>query len=108
MRDKQQTNKRTLKIELLSQWNLEAEFRNIVVWPKDWIYNVDSTFISQSRRFSNSALPAIVSICHYDPLNLSKTLLDMTFQWTAICFGQCYTYLLFSKTIPENPQFWLT
>ena len=32
MRDKQQTNKRTnkrtLKIELLSQWKLEAEFRN--------------------------------------------------------------------------------
>ena len=31
MQDKQQqTNKRTLKIELLSQWNLEAEFRNII------------------------------------------------------------------------------
>ena len=28
MRDKQ-TNKRTLKIELLSQWKLEAEFRNM-------------------------------------------------------------------------------
>ena len=28
MRDKQQTNERTLKIELLSQWKLEAEFRN--------------------------------------------------------------------------------
>ena len=32
MRDKQrtnkQTNKQTLKIELLSQWKLEAEFRN--------------------------------------------------------------------------------
>ena len=28
MRDKQRTNKQTLKIELLSQWKLEAEFRN--------------------------------------------------------------------------------
>ena len=73
MRDKQQTNIEDRATHPIpSQWNLEAEFRNIVVWPKDWIYNVDSTFISQSRRFSNSALPAIVSICHYDPLNLSK------------------------------------
>ena len=30
MWDKQRTNKQTLKIELLSQWKLEAEFRNIV------------------------------------------------------------------------------
>ena len=29
MRDKQRTNKQTLKIELLSQWKLEAEFRNL-------------------------------------------------------------------------------
>ena len=30
MRDERQTtNERTLKIELLSQWKLEAEFRNI-------------------------------------------------------------------------------
>jgi len=29
MRDNEQANKRTLKIELLSQWKLEAEFRNI-------------------------------------------------------------------------------
>ena len=30
MRDEQRTtNKQTLKIELLSQWKLEAEFRNI-------------------------------------------------------------------------------
>ena len=29
MRDKQQTNEQTLKIELLSQWKLEAEFRNL-------------------------------------------------------------------------------
>ena len=28
MRDDEQTNKQTLKIELLSQWKLEAEFRN--------------------------------------------------------------------------------
>ena len=27
--DKQTTNEQTLKIELLSQWKLEAEFRNI-------------------------------------------------------------------------------
>ena len=27
MRDKQRTNKQTLKIEQLSQWKLEAEFR---------------------------------------------------------------------------------
>ena len=28
MRDEQRTNEQTLKIELLSQWKLEAEFRN--------------------------------------------------------------------------------
>ena len=28
MRDERTTNKQTLKIELLSQWKLEAEFRN--------------------------------------------------------------------------------
>ena len=27
MRDEQRTNEQTLKIELLSQWKLEAEFR---------------------------------------------------------------------------------
>ena len=30
MRDKQRTNEQTLKIELLSQWKLEAEFRNTI------------------------------------------------------------------------------
>ena len=29
MRDDEQTNKQTVKIELLSQWKLEAEFRNL-------------------------------------------------------------------------------
>ena len=29
MRDNERTNEQTLKIELLSQWKLEAEFRNI-------------------------------------------------------------------------------
>ena len=28
MRDNKRTNKQTVKIELLSQWKLEAEFRN--------------------------------------------------------------------------------
>ena len=28
MRDNKQTNEQTVKIELLSQWKLEAEFRN--------------------------------------------------------------------------------
>ena len=28
MRDNEQTNEQTVKIELLSQWKLEAEFRN--------------------------------------------------------------------------------
>ena len=28
MRDNKRTNEQTLKIELLSQWKLEAEFRN--------------------------------------------------------------------------------
>ena len=28
MRDNERTNKQTVKIELLSQWKLEAEFRN--------------------------------------------------------------------------------
>ena len=36
MRDKQRTNERTneqtLKIELLSQWKLQAEFRNCQFW----------------------------------------------------------------------------
>ena len=30
MRDKQRPTEQTLKIELLSQWKLEAEFRNSV------------------------------------------------------------------------------
>ena len=30
MRDKRQTNKQTVNIELLSQWMIEAEFRNIM------------------------------------------------------------------------------
>ena len=29
MRDDERTNEQTLKIELLSQWKLEAEFRNM-------------------------------------------------------------------------------
>ena len=31
MRDKRRTNEQTVKIELLSQWMLEAEFRNTSV-----------------------------------------------------------------------------
>ena len=33
MRDDEQTNEQTLKIELLSQWKLEAEFRNMKTIP---------------------------------------------------------------------------
>ena len=32
MRDDKRTNKQTVKIELLSQWRLEAEFRKIQIF----------------------------------------------------------------------------
>ena len=40
MRDKQRTNKQTLKIELLSQWKLEAEFRNSDTWNWNLLCNL--------------------------------------------------------------------
>ena len=39
MRDKQRMSERTLKIELLSQWKLEAEFRNCTKKVSDQLLN---------------------------------------------------------------------
>ena len=46
----QQTTERTVKIELLSQWKLEAEFRNLIsAWtqtrPMDWILWSSAAFV---------------------------------------------------------------
>ena len=39
MRD-ERTNERTVKIELLSQWKLEAEFRNLLFTTFCWGYSL--------------------------------------------------------------------
>ena len=47
MRDKRTTNKQTLKIELLSQWKLEAEFRKMLCYLKCW--NVVGYFANRDK-----------------------------------------------------------
>ena len=53
MRD-EQTNKQTLKIELLSQWKLEAEFRNIYA-------DVDAISMTPSRNTRSYTLRSVPS-----------------------------------------------
>ena len=49
MRDDERTNKRqTVKIELLSQWKLEAEFRNYKIPPKN--FKVEVTDEKERRK----------------------------------------------------------
>ena len=65
MRDDERTNKRqTVKIELLSQWKLEAEFRNCECCPRHSLFkghNVNVNIVVLNCQKCNQCLKCQVS-----------------------------------------------